>query len=189
MGGRGSRSMGASPSASKSAMDRFKGGSSVGDSLDTALVTRANGSSVLGNAGDRVNRTYERNVSEIEKMDLSNADKSAAIAEQRRLASDALRTMVENPNPFATGRARVNRAKSIAGADKVSRSEAAIEGHMDAIRKKAKSNSKERSRKSSAQIIQQALADGKMSVVIDGKTYVRKSKRSKSFVLQGRWDR
>lgn len=186
MGGRGARSMGTSPNASKSAMDRFNGGGSAGNGLDAALVMRANGSSVLGNAGDRVNRTYERNVSEIEKMDLSNADKSAAIAEQRRLASDALRTMVENPNAFATGRARVNRAKAVAGGDRVSKSETAIDGHMNDVRKKAKSNSEERSRESNARIIQQALADGKMSVVIDGKTYVRKSKRSKSFVLQGR---
>ena len=94
--------------------------------LDSRLVGRANAMSVLADAGDRINREYERNVAEINGMSLSDADKKDAISEQKALAENALRVYIDNPNPYAIGPARFDVAKARRGAEKAAFAEAAL---------------------------------------------------------------
>lgn len=170
MGGRGSYSM--------------TGGGSSGvlqNGLNRRDVNRANGASALGNAGTMISDRLDSNIREIGSLDLTDEQRGDAIAQQLSLANDALRATAENPNPFATGRARTNRARNAAGADEISRANRAMESHMDAVREASRANRASRSRQTRAQAIQQAIADGLLSVTIDGVEYRRPSRRSKTF--------
>ncbi len=150
-------------------------------SLNNRLVGRANAMSVLADDGDRINRKYERNVAEINGMSLSDADKKDAISEQRALAENALRVYIDNPNPYAIGPARFDVAKARRGAEKAAFAEAALGAHMKELRKRQAKLSAAAKQKSRAEMVQDALSRGDMSVVIDGVTWVRKTKRSRSF--------
>ncbi len=171
MGGRGA--------SSASGMAASASGSSR--ALDSKLISRANASSPLADAGNRIKREFEQNVAEIKSMSLSDADKKSAISEQRALADNALKVHAENPNPFATGRARINAAKAHSAADKAASAEMALSTHMESLRRQQAESTAKAKRESRAEIIQNALANGDMSVVIDGVTWTRKTKRSRSF--------
>ena len=107
--------------------------------------------------------------------------KKKAIKEQKELAEKALETTIKYPNAFATGRA--NAGKSVlTGADKIAKSQHALEISMNKIRKNNENTIKATQKASRAKIIQKALKNGDLSVVIDGEKWTRKSTRSKSFV-------
>lgn len=155
-------------------------------SLERVLIERANWASALGNAGTSIAGRVDSNIKEINALEgLTDAQRKAAIDEQLKLGAAALQSTIDNPNPFATGRARTNTAKNAAGADAIARSNNAIDTHMESVRSLSRSTRAESARQTRAQIIQDALANKQLSVVIDGKTWVRKSLRSKSFTLQG----
>ena len=154
--------------------------SSTNYTLDKVLVSRANSMSVL-DAGDTINKTFERNVEEIKSFAISDTEKKKAIKEQKELAEKALETTIKYPNAFATGRA--NAGKSVlTGADKIAKSQHALEISMNKIRKNNENTIKATQKASRAKIIQKALKNGDLSVVIDGEKWTRKSTRSKSFV-------
>lgn len=171
MGGRGASSV--------SGMSASAGVSSK--ALDSKLISWANASSPLADAGNRINREFERNIAEIKSMSLSDVGKKDAISEQRSLAENALKVHAENPNPFAIGRARINAAKAHSAADKAASAEAALNTHMKRLRRQQAESTAKAKRESRAEIIQDALANGELSVVIDGVTWTRKTKHSRSF--------
>lgn len=150
-------------------------------SLDRMLVARANAASVLADDGDRISRKYGRNVAEIYDMPFSSVDKMSALARQKALAENALRAYINNPNPYAIGPARFDVAKTRRGADRAASAEAALGAHMKELRRQQAKLSASMKQKSRAEIIQNALANGELSVVIDGVTWERKTKRSRSF--------
>ena len=164
MGGRGSSS------------SSFLGG------LDQRLVQRANGASALGNAGTSISERFYRNVEEIEAMEgLSAAEKRSAIDEQARLANIALKVTADNPNPFSTGRARTDVRRNAAGADAIANANSAMSRNMESVRDRARSARRDSAQRTRAQIIQEAIAEGSLSVVIDGVEWTRKSRRSRTF--------
>lgn len=171
MGGRGA--------SSASGMAASASGSSR--ALDSKLISRANAASPLADAGNRINREFEQNIAEIKSMSLSDAGKKSAISEQGALADTALKVHAENPNPFATGRARINAVKAHSGANKAASAETALSTHMKSLRRQQAESTAKAKQESRAEIIQNALANGDMSVVIDGVTWERKTKRSRSF--------
>ena len=154
---------------------------SNGSNLDRNLIRRANDASFVSDGGDRINRTYKRNVAEINSMALSNEEKRTAINEQRVLAEAALKAIAENPNPFVTGRARLNTTKTRNGADKKLSAENALSVNLSKYREQSDRRVKEQKQKQRVEIIQAALKRGDLSVVIDGVTWARKTKRSRSF--------
>ena len=151
--------------------------------LSQIKIDRANGASALGNAGDIIQRRYAKNVAEISNMKLTSKEKTAAIAKQHSLAEKALTTTAAYPSWSRTGRARVNVAKSRVGADKIASANASVESHMKQIRKSSTVNSKASTKKQNALVVQKALAEGKLEVTVNGKRYVRKNKRARSFTL------
>ena len=150
--------------------------------LDGRLVQRANGASALGNAGTSISDRFQRNREEIGSMQgLTNEQRRAAIEEQARLANEALRVTASNPNPFATGRARTNRDRNAAGADAIADANGAMSRHMESVRHQASASRASSAQRSRAQIIQDAIANGQLSVVIDGVEWTRSSRRSRTF--------
>ncbi len=154
--------------------------SSTNYTLDKVLVSRANSMSVL-DAGDTINKTFERNVEEIKSFAISDTEKKNAIKEQKELAEKALETTIKYPNAFATGRA--NASKSVlTGADKIAKSNHELEISMNKIRKKNVNTTKTTEKARRAKIIQNAFKNGDLSVIIDGEKWTRKTTRSKTFV-------
>lgn len=147
--------------------------------LDKVLIRRANGFSVL-DAGDRINRTFNRNIKEIKSFVISDAEKQKAIKEQKELAEKALKTQIKYPNAFATGRANADKY-ILGGKDEIANSQHALETSMKKYRKINENTIKANQQRDRAKIIQNALKNGDLSVVIDGETWTRKTTRSKSF--------
>lgn len=153
--------------------------SAAGTTLDKALISRANGASALGNAGEIINKTFQNNVAEINNLQISDKEKQKAIREQQELATKALKTTSDNANPFATGRA--NRKIDKKGADKIAKANNNISQHMNKIRQQSENNERSKKQANRAKLVQDALKRGALSVVIDGETWTRKTTRSKTF--------
>lgn len=153
-------------------------------SLGSSLVERADGASALGNAGQMIEKRHSRYLGEIDGMTLSAQEKEGAKARITELAVEALTETASNPSWTRTGRARIDAGKSKAGADRVAKANNAMDRYVDSLREKDESNRAEAARKRRASAIERAIAAGELSVTIDGKTYVRKSRRSKSFTLK-----
>lgn len=167
MGGRGARSA--------------SGSITVVSVLDSHMVERANGASALGNAGDIISRAYKRNVDEIRSSGLSSGEKASAISEQKRLSEAALRTTAANPSVYTTGRARTGNAESSRRADAIAKANAAVESHMRKVRRDASKAGAQRAKERRAEAVKKALDSGALSFTLDGVTYARKTKRSRSF--------
>lgn len=150
--------------------------------LDFHLVQRANGASALGNAGDIISRAYKRNVAEINGTQLSKSEKSAAIGEQKRLSESALRTTANNPSVYTTGRARTGNAESSRRGDAIAKANAAVDSHMRQVRRDAEKASRQRAKERRAAAVKKALDSGALSFTLDGVTYARKTRRSRSFI-------
>lgn len=154
-----------------------------GQDLDKAKVNRANGASALGNAGDRIQRTYSENVKEIGTLNLTDQQKKEAIAKQRELATKTLDTIANNPNPYGAGYgpARINTKRASQGADKIASAENSISSHMKELRKTSSKNTKAQETKSLSDALSGAISRGDLSVTFNGKEYYRTRKNSNTW--------
>jgi len=164
-----------------------RGSASVGASrysLKAVLIERADSASALGNAGQGISRQHAANIIEIDAMSLSDEEKRKAKEEVTELAAKALIATSDNPSWSRTGRARTNAAKSRAGADKIAKANQAVASYMEKLRTRNSEMVSASAKQRRAAAVQKALAEGALFFEVDGKRYVRKSKRSKSFVLE-----
>lgn len=158
-------------------------GKKSGSALDRSKIERANGASVLGDAGDRIQRTYSRNVEEINSMSLSESQKSEAIEKQKELATNALETIAKNPNPYGAGYgpARINKRKASQGADKIASAENAIDSNMKTLRNTSSKNRRAQENRSLSDALSGAISRGDLSVTFNGKEYYRTRKNSNTW--------
>lgn len=160
-----------------------KGKAKQGGSLDKRLIDRANGTSILGNAGDRVNRTYTRNVEEINNLSLSKVEKQRAIKQQKDLAETTLKEMANNHSPYGAGAgpARFNKDKVVESADKVAKAESAIDTHMNNTRKLSQQNARKGKETNLTNALNNAIKNGDLEVTVNGETWRRKTRRGTTF--------
>ena len=177
--GRGSSKIG----GGKGAGAKQQTGGGAITALDNTKVQRANGTSVLGNAGDRVQRTYDRNTQEIGTLNLTDQEKVDGIKRQHELATATLDIMAGNPNPYAAGAgpARFNQQRVSRGANQIASAENAIDTHMQSLRDKSAQNTKNQANQRRATALQNAMSNGLLSVTIDGREYYRTRRNSSTW--------
>lgn len=174
MGGRGS----ASSIMSKS-------GNDTNNSLNADLIRHANNSSLM-DMGDNINREYQRNIGEINKLNLTSKEKQDAIAKQMRLSTEALALQAKAVNPYTSGPARLTTAQKTGSAiQSVANKRAEIASHMDSLKRQSAQNNKMDSNKRLLSAMRNAIQNKQLTFVIDGKTYTRKTLRGKTFTLKG----
>lgn len=166
MGGRGSGSS--------------RGGGKAGG-LDKNLINRANAASVM-DMGDIINRTYHRNIEEIGNLSLSSEEKAKAMADMRSLSNDALSQAAKAVNPYASGRSRLTSAqKSGSAADKAAIARGRVDSYMSGLRETSNRNKKATEAKTLTSALTSATSSGSLEVTVNGKTYYRANRRSKTW--------
>ena len=146
--------------------------------LDSTKIAQANArGSMFYSAGDALNRSYNRDIDDIEKMDgLTSEEKAEAKAKVHALASKELDAKAKYIDPYTAGTARdTNTRKHLEKATDIS---SMRESYMKELKRKSDKVKTAREKKQVTDAIMAATERGETSVTINGKKYVRKSKRS-----------
>lgn len=146
--------------------------------LDSTKIAQANArGSMFYSAGDALNRSYNRDIDDIEKMDgLTSEEKAEAKAKVHALASKELDARANYIDTYTAGPARgTGTEKHIRNAAELSSER---EGYMKELKRKSDKVKTAREEKQVTDAIMAATERGETSVTINGKKYVRKSKRS-----------
>lgn len=147
--------------------------------LDRTLISRSNDVSVL-DMGDSINREYLRNVALINNLNLTDAEKTAAVERQYQLSSEALQLQSRSINErVVAGPAR--RVSGNTNYDKVVNKRAEVANHLKSMQAKSKANDKTTSSKNMTEALKAAIANKSLEFTFEGKTWRRSSLRSKSF--------
>ena len=132
--------------------------------------------------GDIINRTYSRNIEEIATLTLSSEEKAKAMADMRSLSNDALSQAAKAVNPYASGRSRLTSAqKSGSAADKAANARGKVDSYMSTLRETSSRNKRAAETKSLASALTSATSAGSLEVTVNGKTYYRANRRSKTW--------
>lgn len=172
-------------------MSKLGGGSNTGGqpanssapSLNTDLIRRANDAGAVFDLGDATQRQYNKNVDEISGMDLTNAEKTKAINDLHELTEKQLEAEAGARSPYAVGMgpARFNQKQVQRSSDKAARARQDTADFMDNLRKEQKAKAKQKETANLTKALNDAIKSGALSVTVNGKTYTRKSTRSKTF--------
>lgn len=155
--------------------------------LDQKLIDRANAAGAAVDYGDATARQYDANVNEIRGMDLTDAKRRNAYSQLYNLTEAQLKAEANNRNPYAMGMgpARVNRREVQRNADKAVAARQAVNSFMDGLRREQAAQAEQRGRTTLTKAMTDALASGALSFTVNGKTYTRRNRRTRSFTLEG----
>ena len=81
----------------------------------------------------------------------------------------------------ANGASALGNAGSRRG-DAIAKANAAVDSHMRQVRRDAEKASRQRAKERRAAAVKKALDSGALSFTLDGVTYARKTRRSRSFI-------
>lgn len=151
--------------------------------LDRNLIRRANEAGFATDIGDVTVRQYNRNVDEINATVLSDSDKAEAIARLHQLTNAQLEAESSVINPLATGRgvARFDRQAVRTTGDKALDARRDVREFMESVHAKERDTIAKRAQQAMTTAMSNALANGSLEFTVNGATYRRKSKRSRSF--------
>lgn len=151
--------------------------------LDEELIRRANAAGTVVDFGDSTARQYKNNVDEIRNMDLTDDEKRNAIKELHSLTEDQLRAEAGSLSPYSmgVGPARANTTKIRQNADKAVQARQNTRNYMDKLREDQNKKKKAKANQDRVTALQKAQANGDLSVTINGETWTRTSKRSKTW--------
>lgn len=154
--------------------------------LDKDLVRRANEASTIFDAGDATQRQYDRDIKEIRSMDLTATEKAQAIRDLHRMTEEQLKAEGQARSPYATGMgpARFNRRQVSQRADKAAEARQATQNFMNNLRKAQQAKAKQQQAADMKTALSNALANKQLSFEFGGKTWTRKSLRSKTFTAR-----
>lgn len=154
--------------------------------LDKKLIDRANSAGVVVDYGDATARQYNTNVDEIRAMDLTDAERREAYTQLHSLTEDELRAEAENRSPYGMGMgpARINQREVQRNADKATAARQRVTDFMSGLRKDQAARAKQRENQALTKAATDALNSGALSFTVNGKTYTRRNRRSKSFTLE-----
>ena len=159
------------------------GGGNSAPALDRNLIRRANEAGFATDIGDVTVRQYNRNVDEINATVLSDSDKAEAIARLHQLTNAQLEAESSVINPLATGRgvARFDRQAVRTTGDKALDARREVREFMESVHAKERDTIAKRAQQAMTTAMSNALANGSLEFTVNGATYRRKSKRSRSF--------
>lgn len=154
--------------------------------LDKDLVRRANEASTIFDAGDATQRQYDRDVKEIRSMDMTATEKAQAIIDLHRMTEEQLKAEGQARSPYAAGMgpARFNRRQVSQRADKAAAARQATVNYMNKLRKDQQAKTKQREAADMKTMLTNAIANKQLSFEYNGKTWTRKSLRSKTFTAR-----
>ena len=154
--------------------------------LDKDLIRRANEASTIFDAGDATQRQYDRDVKEIRSMDLTATEKAQAIRDLHRMTEEQLKAEGQARSPYAAGMgpARFNRRQVSQRADKAAEARQATQNFMNNLRKAQQAKSKQQQAADMKTALSNAIANKQLSFEFGGKTWSRKSLRSKTFTAR-----
>lgn len=151
--------------------------------LNNDLIQKANDAGAVFDLGDATQREYNRNVNEIQNMDLTDAEKAKAINDLHELTEEQLEAEAGAKSPYAmgTGPARFNQQQVRKSADNAVKARQKTVDYMEGLRKEQRTIAKQRETQALTTALNDAIKSGALSVTVNGKTYTRKSTRSKTF--------
>lgn len=154
--------------------------------LNKDLVRRANEASTIFDAGEATQRQYDRDVKEIRSMDLTATEKAQAIRDLHRMTEEQLKAEGQARSPYAAGMgpARFNRRQVSQRADKAAEARQATQNFMNNLRKAQQAKAKQQQAADMKTALSNALANKQLSFEFGGKTWTRKSLRSKTFTAR-----
>lgn len=151
--------------------------------LDKDLVQRANSAGMFVDYGDAGVRQYNRQVDEISKMDLTSDEKKNAYSELHKLTTAQLEAESKAVSPYSmgVGPARFNSKQMNNAQNKAANARADVDKFMQGLRTEQRKKAARKEQQLLTNAMQKALNDGALSFTVNGTTWSRKSKRSKSF--------
>lgn len=133
-------------------------------------------------AGESINTEYKDNVRRIVGLDLiSDSDKRDAIKRQHELATAALQAQAEAPSWAVTGRANLNVRASNSATQKAMTARGDMTEHVNSLIITSKTNVVAARNNARKIAVENALATGALEFTVNGETWRRSSKRSKTF--------
>ena len=153
----------------------------AGLNLSKRDIERANAASIT-DMGDIINRTFERNIAEINGLSLSDNEKKDAKTQMKNLATNALKTAAGAVSPYASGPARLTTAqKNGSAADRAAKARGEMDSFMQTMRNKSNKNKKAAENKALSNAFVSAQKSGALEVTVNGKTYRRANRRSSTW--------
>lgn len=149
--------------------------------LDTELIRKANNTSYMYEAGDAIKREFEREISQINSLNISSSEKSQYIKDLKDLNTQALKAQASNISQTVAGV-----AKRVSGSEKAQEKVSKIRGMKSDLIIKAKqksdANNKSKESRDLTSAIKEAIDNKSLSFTYNGKTYTRKTTRSSSWI-------
>lgn len=151
--------------------------------LSQELIKRANEAGTVVDYGDSTSRMYDANVKEIQSMDLTDNEKASAIQELHRLTESQLQAEGQARSPYSmgVGPARFNAKQMQKNSTNAVNARQTVENHMNTLRNTQKAKQKENENRARLTAMQNVIKNGDLKFTVNGETWIRKSKRGKTF--------
>lgn len=148
--------------------------------LDKELVQRANAAGTFVDYGDSAVRTYSDRVDEINNMDLTSAEKQAAIEKLHELTTAQLKAESKSISPYSmgVGPARFDANKMRKANDKAVKAKSETDSHMNSLREAQRQKAAKAETQNLTGALGAAQKSGSLEATYNGKTYFRTSKSS-----------
>lgn len=151
--------------------------------LDADLIRRANAAGTFVDYGDAGVREYKKLTNEINGMDMTAAEKTQAINKLHSLMTNQLEAESKALSPYSmgVGPARFDKNKMSKASNKAATARAEVSSFMDGLKKEQAKKAREREQKEITSAMLNALDKGLLEFTVNGTTWRRKTKRSKTF--------
>jgi hypothetical protein len=151
--------------------------------LDKDLIRRANDAGTFVDFGDSTNRQYQKNIAEINDMDMTAGERKTAYKELHSLTEAQLQAESQARGAYAPGMgpARFNKESIQKNQSKALSASDNVRNYMENLRKQQAKKQKEREQKAFTTALSGAQNAGKLEFTHNGKTYFRTTKKSSSW--------
>ena len=162
------------------------GATPAAPSLDAELIRRANAAGTFVDYGDAGVRQYNRMIDEINGMDLTAEEKRDAITRAHALMTAQLEAESKSFSPYSAGvgPARFDKQKMQRAADKAAGARAEVSAFMQGLRQEQTRKVRAREQQALTDAMKQAIESGALEFTVNGTTWRRKTRRSKSFTAE-----
>lgn len=154
--------------------------------LDSDLIRRANSAGIMVDYGDAGVRQYNRHIDEINAMDLTPQEREQAISQLHSLMTAQLEAESKSFGPYSygVGPARFDRNKMMQNENKAANARQEVRSFMNGLQDAQKKKVREREQKALSDAAKKALDSGALEFTVNGTTWRRKTRRSKSFTAE-----
>ena len=173
MGGRGSSSDMGSSRAMENGIPE----------LSKDLVNKANAAGMFVDYGDSAVSTYKSRVDEIQRMNLTDAEKEEAINKLHQLTTAQLEAESKSFSPYSmgVGPARFDANKMRKASDKAVRAKGETDSYMNNLREGQRQKKAKAETQNLTSTIRKAQDSGSLETSYGGKSYFRTSKSSNTW--------